>query len=127
MNSFVSEVKLITIFSEDKKVAIDFNEYLTDTALALIGQLEVPDSVTKKMKPKGFIFPCTNLKTDQAMGRLSKSQAVGRNLAVPVLVNGKPVFDKEGEGGYRKQAGFCRFYASRFTPHGGNLSVTDRL
>lgn len=60
--------------------------YLTDTAMELVGS----------GANDGYIFPCNNLKKNQAMGRLSISQAVWRNLAAPVLVNGNPVFDKKG-------------------------------
>lgn len=101
-----------TIPAERSKNGKSHRVYLTDTALDLIGPLEVLDSVTKEMKPKGFIFPCTNLKKVQPMGRLSISQAVGRNLAVSVLVNGKPVFDKEGRAVTENKLG-----VADFTPH----------
>lgn len=101
-----------TIPAERSKNKKAHRVYLTDTALDLIGALEVLDPKTKEMKPKGFIFPCTNLKKVQPMGRLSISQVVGRNLAVPVLVNGKPVFDKDGKPVTENKLG-----VADFTPH----------
>lgn len=86
--------------------------YLTDTALGLIGPLKVLDDETGEMKPKGFIFPCTAIKKNQAMGRLSISQVVSRNMAVPVLVNGKPVFDRKGNPVTENKLG-----VADFTPH----------
>lgn len=91
-----------TIPAERSKNKKAHRVYLTDTALGLIGDT----------KGRGFIFPCTSLKKDQAMARLSISQAVSRNLAVPVLVNGKPVFDKNGNPVTENKLG-----VSDFTPH----------
>ncbi|MBW4056704.1 MAG: tyrosine-type recombinase/integrase [Proteobacteria bacterium] len=91
-----------TIPAERSKNKKAHRVYLTDTALKLVG-----DKVGE-----GFIFPCTDLKKDQAMGRLSISQAVGRNIAVPVLINGTPVFDATG-----KQVTENKLGVSDFTPH----------
>lgn len=101
-----------TIPAERSKNKKAHRVYLTDTALELIGALEVPDPKTKEMKPKGYIFPCTNLKKVQPMGRLSMSQVISRNLAVPVKVDGKPVFDKEGKPVTENKLG-----VADFTPH----------
>lgn len=101
-----------TIPAERSKNKKAHRVYLTDTALDLIGALEILDTKTKEMQPKGFIFPCTAIKKVQAMGRLSISQAVGRNLAAPVLVNGNPVFDKKGEPITENKLGIAYF-----TPH----------
>lgn len=75
-----------TIPAERSKNKKAHRVYLTDTALELIGNIPA----------EGFIFPSP---TDKArpMGRLTISQAVGRNLSWPVLVNGNPVFDKQGK------------------------------
>ena len=101
-----------TIPAERSKNKMAHRVYLTDTALNLIGALETLDTKTKEMQPKGFIFPCTAIKKVQAMGRLSISQAVARNLASPVLLNGKPVFDKKGEPITENKLG-----VEDFTPH----------
>jgi hypothetical protein len=46
------------------------------------------------------------------MARLSISQVVSRNLAVPVLVNDKPVFDADGKPVTENKLG-----VADFTPH----------
>lgn len=101
-----------TIPAERSKNKRAHRVYLTGTALDLIGELKVFDPKTETMKPKGFIFPCTNLKKTQAMARLSISQAVSRNLAVPILVNDKPVFDADGKPVTENKLG-----VADFTPH----------
>lgn len=101
-----------TIPAERSKNGKSHRVYLSDTALSLIGALKVLDPDTKEMEPKGYIFPCTNLKKTQAMGRLSISQAVSRNISFPVLVNNKPVFDKEGQPVTENKLG-----VADFTPH----------
>ena len=101
-----------TIPAERSKNKKAHRVFLTDTALDLIGSLKKIDKDTGKEVDKGFIFPCTNLKKVQPMGRLSISQAVWRNLASPVLVNGKPVFDKKGEPVTENKLG-----VADFTPH----------
>lgn len=101
-----------TVPAERSKNKKAHRVYLTDTARELIGPLEVLDKKTKEMKPRAFIFPCTNLKKNQPMGRLSISQVVSRNLAVPVLLNNKPVFDADG-----KLVTENRLGVATFTPH----------
>jgi integrase len=75
-----------TIPAERSKNKKAHRVYLTNTALELIGNIPAD----------GFIFPSPTNKA-RPMGRLTISQAVGRNLSWPVLVNGKPVFDKHGK------------------------------
>jgi integrase len=101
-----------TIPAERSKNKRAHRVYLAGTALDLIGELKVFDPKTETMKPKGFLFPCTNLKKIQAMARLSISQVVNRNLAVPVLVNDKPVFDADGKPVTENKLG-----VADFTPH----------
>lgn len=106
-----------TIPAERSKNKKAHRVYLTDTALDLVGALEVLDQKTKEMKPKEFIFPCPKKpkqpeEQQRPMGRLSISQVVGRNLAFPVMVNGKPVFDKNGEPITENKLG-----VADFTPH----------
>jgi integrase len=91
-----------TIPSERSKNKKAHRVYLTDTALDLIGDID----------GRGYIFPCTSFKKIQPMGRLSISQVVGRNLAVPILVNGKPVFNKDGVPVTENKLGI-----EYFTPH----------
>jgi integrase len=84
-----------TIPAERAKNGKAHRVYLTATALELIGDTT----------GKGYIFPGVQRKQkegekpkpEKPMGRLSISQVVSRNLTSPVLVNGKPVFDKKGE------------------------------
>jgi integrase len=76
--------------------------YLTDMALELIGDT----------KGKGYIFRCPHHRKDQPMARLSISQVVSRNLAVPVLINDKQVFDAKGEPVTENKLG-----VADFTPH----------
>jgi len=84
--------------------------YLTNTALELIGDT----------KGKGYIFPRAQKepeegekpKPEQPMARLSMSQVVSRNLAVPVKVKGKPVFDADGKPVTENKLG-----VADFTPH----------
>lgn len=106
------EGKWWTIPAERSKNKRAHRVYLTGTALDLIGELTAFDPKTETMKPKGFIFPCTNLKKTQAMARLSISQVVSRNLAVPVLINDKPVFDADGKPVTENKLG-----VADFTPH----------
>lgn len=98
--------------------------YLTDTALQLIGPLKVTDPKTDKEADKGFIFLCArpkkkglNEKEDQPrepqpMWRQATAKAIKRNLAFPVLVKGKPVFDAKGKPVTENKLG-----VADFTPH----------
>jgi len=86
--------------------------YLTDTALELIGELEVIDDNTNELKPKGFIFPSPLTKKKQAIAVNALAHVVRRNIAVPILVNGKPVFDKKGNPVTENKLG-----VADFTPH----------
>jgi len=101
-----------TIPAERSKNKKAHRVFLTDTALDLIGNLKKIDKGSGKEIDKGYIFPCTNLKKVQPMGRLSISQAVWRNLAFPVLVKGKPAFDKKGDPVTENKLG-----VAEFTPH----------
>ena len=108
-----------TVPAERSKNKKAHRVYLTNTALELIGSLKVTDSKTGKQKDKGFIFPCPikpkdnePTKKERPMGRLSISQVVGRNIAVPVLVNGNPVFDAKGKPVTENKLG-----VTDFTPH----------
>jgi len=99
-----------TVPAERSKNKKAHRVYLTDTALALIGNTE----------GKGFIFPSPHLTEEtpeekpkeQPMTRLAISQVVSRNLAFPVKVNGKSVFDKDGKPVTENKLGI-----GDFTPH----------
>lgn len=91
-----------TIPAERSKNKKAHRVFLTGTALELIGDTE----------GRGFIFPCSSIKKKQPMGRLSMSQVVSRNIAVPVLINGKQVFDEKGKPVTENKLG-----VSGFTPH----------
>lgn len=112
MHSSEIDGKWWTIPAERSKNKKAHRVYLTDTARDLIGSLKVLDKETQEMKPKGFIFPCTNLKKTQPMGRLSISQVVSRNLAVPVLVDNKQLLDEDGKPVTENKLG-----VEDFTPH----------
>lgn len=93
--------------------------YLTDFALEVIGNIKVTDPKTGIEKERDFIFPCRKKPKEsepttkmRPMGRLSISQVVWRNLAVPVLVKGKPVFDAD-----RKPVTENKLGVPDFTPH----------
>jgi integrase len=112
MHSIEIDDRWWTIPAERSKNKKAHRVYLTDTAIDLIGPLKALNTKTKEMKPKGFVFPCTNLKKDQPMARLSISQSVSRNLAMPVIVNGNPVVDSDGNPVTVNKLG-----VADFTPH----------
>ncbi|MEI6208502.1 MAG: site-specific integrase [Desulfuromonadales bacterium] len=97
-----------TIPAERSKNKKAHRVYLTYTALALIDGLTTIDKKSGEEKDKGFIFACvrprknnsteqeTKTKKVQPMWRQAPAKAIKRNLAVPVLVKGKPVFDADG-------------------------------
>lgn len=108
-----------TVPAERSKNKKAHRVYLTNTALELIGSLKVTNPKTGEQKDKGYIFPSHKkpkendpIKKESPMGRLSISQAVSRNLAVPVLKNGKPVFDNNGNPLTENKLG-----VADFTPH----------
>jgi integrase len=101
-----------TIPAERSKNKKAHRVFLTDTAINLIGELEVLDKKTKKMKPKGYLFPCPHTKKIQGIAVNALAHVVRRNMAIPVLVNGKPVFDKEGKPVTENMLG-----VADFTPH----------
>jgi len=86
--------------------------YLIDTALELIGPLKVLDKKTNEMKPKGFIFPTPLAKKIQHIENTVPAQVVRRNLAAPVLADGKQVFDDDGKPVTENKLG-----VAEFTPH----------
>lgn len=92
--------------------------YLTDTALELIGSLTVNDKKTGEVKPRGFIFDCPIGKKIQPISEKSLSKAIRRNLAWPVLHNGKPVFGADGKPVTENRLG-----VEHFTPHDGRRSA----
>lgn len=99
-----------TIPAERSKNKRSHRVYLTDTALELIDMT----------KSKGFIFPRAEEKLkdgekpkpEQPMARLSISQVINRNLAVPVKIKGKQVFDSGGNPITENKLG-----VADFTPH----------
>ena len=101
-----------TIPAERSKNKRSHLVYLTATALKLIGELKVLDLKTKEMKPKGYIFPCPHTGKNKAIANTVPAQVIRRNLAVPVLLNGKPVFDNKGKPVTENKLG-----VDDFTPH----------
>jgi len=103
-----------TIPKERSKNKRTHRVYLTNTALELIGPLEVQDAETGEMKPKGYIFPSpVKKKGNKPMGDTALSVTVGRNLEYPLTDGeGKPLFTKDG-----KPATENRLGVEKFTPH----------
>lgn len=109
-----------TIPAERSKNKKAHRVYLTNSALELIGSLKIIDPDTGKEKDRGYIFPCrikpkeNDLKKEKRpMGRLSISQVVSRNLAVPVMKkNGKPLVDAN-----KKPVTENKLGVADFTPH----------
>ena len=115
MHSSEIEGRWWTISAERSKNKKAHRVYLTDTALELIGPHDGDE----------FIFPCTKPRKKRpvdgappievvphSMWRQATAKVIKRNLAVPVLVKGKPVFDKEGKPVTENKLGI-----SDFTPH----------
>lgn len=86
--------------------------FLTRTALDLIGPLEILDAETKAMKPKGFIFRCPHIGKERAIGNVALARVISRNLVVPVMINGNPVFDDKGKPVNENKLG-----VEKMTPH----------
>lgn len=120
MNTSELDGRWWTIPAERSKNKRSHRVYLTDTALKLIGQLEILNPETKEMEPKGYIFPSPRTNKD-ADGNLlpvkpievsAIAHVIRRNSAVSVNVDGKPVFDKEGTPVIVNKIG-----VTDFTPH----------
>jgi integrase len=102
-----------TLPAERSKNGREHRTYLTDTALELIGALEVLDKETQKMKPKGYIFKTPLTKKDQAISATALPIAIMRNLNYPVTdAKGKPLYDKSGKPVTENKLG-----VDQFTPH----------
>lgn len=107
-----------TIPAERAKNKKAHRVYLTDAALDLIGSLTVADKKTGTVTPKGFIFDCPIGKKRQPISEKSLSKAIRRNLAWPVLHNGKQVFNADGKAVTENRLG-----VEHFTPHDGRRSA----
>lgn len=101
-----------TLPAERSKNKRSHHVYLTDTALDLIGPLKVYDKATKKMKPKEYIFECPHGEKDKPIENTAPAHVIRRNLAVPVMHEGKPVFDADG-----KPVTVNKLGIEKFTPH----------
>ena len=101
-----------TIPAERSKNKREHHVFLTKTALDLIGPLKVLDLKTKEMKPKGFIFRCPHIGKERSIENTAPARVISRNLAIPVLHNGKPVFDEKGKPVIENKLG-----VEKFTPH----------
>ena len=92
-----------TIPGERVKNGKTHRVYLTDTALALIGDTE----------GRGYIFPAPSTKTERAMAPQALIVALNRNMAWPVTdKKGEPLFGKDG-----KPATENRLEVEHFTSH----------
>lgn len=76
-----------TIPAERSKNKRAHRIYLSDLAMEIIGDIE----------GKGYIFPCPHTKKTQPIAVTAVAHVVRRNISVPVVHQGKPVFDKNGE------------------------------
>ena len=113
-----------TIPAERSKNKKSHRVYLTDMALNLIGPLKVTDAITGNETKKSYVFLSTKAKTKilaengeqvkavKPMWRQAPAKVINRNLAVPVLVKGRPIFDKEGKPVTENKLG-----VADFTPH----------
>ncbi len=101
-----------TIPAERSKNKREHHVYLTNTALDLIGSLEVLDPKTKELKQKGFIFRCPHIGKEKAIDNTAPAKVIRRNMAVPVLHEGKPVLDEKGKPVTENKIG-----VEKFTPH----------
>jgi integrase len=101
-----------TIPPERAKNGKTHRVYLTDTALELVGDLEVIDEETGKTKPKGYIFPTPHKKKERAIAPQALIVAVIRALASPALdEKGNPVKEEEGKPTENM------LHIDHFTPH----------
>ncbi len=112
MSSSEIDGNIWTIPASRAKNKREHRVYLTKTALELIGPLQVLDEQTKKVKPKGFIFPCPHSAKIQHIENTVPAQVIRRNMSVPVMFKGKPVFDRKGQPVTENLLG-----VSDFTPH----------
>jgi integrase len=109
-----------TIPAERSKNKRSHRVYLTDTALKLIGPLQARDPDTNEIVAKGHIFPSprTNKEADgsilprKPIAVNALAHAIRRNYASPILVKGKPVFDKDKKIVTENKLGL-----DYFTPH----------
>ena len=112
MSSSEIDGNIWTIPASRAKNKREHRVYLTKTALELIGPLQVLDEQTKKVKPKGFIFPCPHSAKIQHIENTVPAQVIRLNMSVPVMFKGKPVFDRKGQPVTENLLG-----VSDFTPH----------
>jgi integrase len=97
--------------------------YLTDTALELIGPLEVFDEKTKEMKPKGYIFPCPHKAKDKAIAEHALPAAVRRCLLWPLKdKKGKPLYGADGKPATENLLG-----VEPWTPHDLRRTATTLM
>jgi integrase len=102
-----------TIPAERAKNGRTHRVYLTDTALELVGPLEVTDPKTGETKAKGYIFPCPHKDKEKPIEAHALAVAVRRNLSFPVTDSkGKPLYDKNGTPATENRLGI-----EHFTPH----------
>lgn len=101
-----------TIPVERSKNKRSHHVFLTDTALELIGELQTLDADTNTMVPKGYIFPCPHKGKSKPIENTVPAQVIRRNVAIPVLIKGRPVFDEKGKPVTENKIG-----VSDFTPH----------
>lgn len=94
--------------------------YLTDTALELIGPLEVLDKKTKEMKPRGFIFKCHTDNTRHITER-AVSGALRRNLLTHEIKSKPATWKKTATKPKRKKTFIItdeqKLDIEKFTPH----------
>jgi len=113
MHSREIEGRWWTIPADRAKNGKAHRVYLTDSALELIGPLNVADPETGEAKPKGYIFPTPIREKDHPIGDTALPVAVRRNLAIPLTdKDGTPFYTADG-----KPATENRLGVDHFTPH----------
>jgi integrase len=102
-----------TIPAERAKNGKTHRVYLTDTALNLVGDLQVIDKETGEAKPKGYIFPTPHKTKERAIAPQALIVAVSRALASPVMdEKGNQVLGEDG-----KPMTENKLNVNPFTPH----------
>lgn len=107
-----------TIPAERAKNGKTHRVFLTDTALELIGSLKKTDKETGKEVDRGNIFPCPHEKKKQPIAVNALAHSIRRNLAWPVLIKGKQVYDNNGKPVTENRLG-----TEAFTPHDGRRTA----
>jgi len=106
-----------TIPSSRAKNGKPHNVYLTDTALQLMGDLQIIDPATGKARPKGFIFPSRRYGEMKPITRHALSKAVLTNCPSECGNDCSACTQTECKGDSRPLEGKNRLRIPHFVPH----------